>query len=479
MRIAAWSALLVCATMAYAGSIDVSDAMKRANGHLRSGERGKAIGLLREIVDHHPEVLQAHLLYQQAMRDAGRSADLQPHYREQAERAPDDPQAGFLYLRLLRGRSAAGKLRRFTREHKDYAPGWIAYCHALRRNGQLKRAGKAAATAVRLAPQLPEAIYARGWIRDRLGDTAAAEKDYRKAIAMRSDYPQPRYRLAHLLARARPPKAAEALRVLKDAQRLAPDDSRHCVHKGIVLGTLGRDREAIAAYEDALQRAGDDPLVLVLLADAYSDLSEWKLAERAADKALTLSPTLAAAHATRGYIDLRQGRLKESAAAFRRAARNDPASGSHIYYLGLIHERSGALRQAVTCYRRACSKSPYDVAYRLAHGMALEKLDRLHEAYAAYRDAVRRAPDDADLWIRLGHVAADLRRPKKAVAAWKKALEIVPKDTEVLLSLGVTLETEMHDRDEALDFYRRYVAAGGSDSRVPGWIENLEKQTDK
>ena len=137
-------------------------------------------------------------------------------------------------------------------------------------------------------------------------------------------------------------------------------------------------------------------------------------------------------------------------------------------------ERWGKITKAVSAYRRAAANEPKSVTYQLAVGAALERAGKPKDAYKVYRAAVRVLPGESDLWIRLGHVCADLRKPEKAVAAWEEALRCSPKDPEILFALGVTYETSLGEAKRAIECYRGYLAAGGKDSRVKGWLDDLE-----
>ncbi|MEM8885945.1 MAG: tetratricopeptide repeat protein [Planctomycetota bacterium] len=469
------SALLISGALASAGSTDLAPALKKAEGHLKAGQRGEAITLLRQLTTEHPGELEAHLRYQEVMAGAGRLSDLRDHYGDLLKEAPQDPVRRMLALRLDEGRKTTRQLLRLTRDHPEFAPGFVAYANALRREGRLKKARKASMRAIELDANSAWAHDADGWILDRQGDLPGAARRYRRAIELRPCFLPPRFRLAHLQVRGPKPDAKAALKLLAEAQSIAPKDPRTFVHRGILLGRLERDRDATQEYERALRLHPEDPMVLLLLGETYSDLSEWALATKAVEQAMRIDENLADAHAALGYIHFRQERYEDAIDCYREAARREPKEGRHQYYLGLLHERWGKVRPAVSHYRRAVLKDPENAAYRLALGAALEQHGRASEAVRAYRDAVRKLPDDVDLWIRLGHAHAAQRKHKNAYKAWKEALRLAPAEPEVLLCLGIVCDTELRDRESAIDYYERYLKAGGKDARVREWLDALRK----
>jgi tetratricopeptide (TPR) repeat protein len=258
------------------------------------------------------------------------------------------------------------------------------------------------------------------------------------------------------------------------AQRMSPKDPRVLINRGLVLGVLKRPKEAAEAFAEAARAAPDDPLLQVLLADSYAEVGEWDLALSAATKALSLDPKLAAAHAARAYVALRQGNTEDAAAGYREAARLDPKNARHVYFLGRVHEKGNDLKQAERQYRTALAKDPDNVTYMLAVGGVLLKRGQGKQALTIYKGATKAAPDDEDVWIRYGHAAADAGKSEDAAKAFERALVLEPNNPATLLSLGIVYEVGLRDREKAIETYRAYVAAGGKDARVKRWLAALE-----
>ncbi len=459
--------------LASAGTPDLLAKLHDADRCLREGQRTKAIEILSEVVQAHPDALDAQELYQDLMRAAGKDVEILDTYRERAKAAPQSAEARYLYARLLEGPRAVTELRKLVRDAPGFARGWVAYARALHRAGKWKEAEQAVRKALEIDP-LPSAHETLGWVLEHTDRVEEAEASYRRVLEADAPPLTARFKLAQLLARAG--RGDEALDAIAAAERAAPKDPRVLINKGLVLSVLQRPADAAQAFAAAAQDAPNDSLLHVLLAESYAEVGEWPRGLAAADKALALDPKLAAAHAARAYVALRQGNTTEAVEGYRAAARLDPMNARHVDFLGRVHEKGGDLKQAEQQYRIASAKDGDNVSYMLALGSVLEKRGDAKQALRVYRSATKAEPEDEDCWIRLGHAAADAAKPEEAAKAFERALVLEPNNASTLLSLGIVYEVGLRDREKAIETYRAYLAAGGKDARVKRWLSALEKK---
>jgi len=133
---------------------------------------------------------------------------------------------------------------------------------------------------------------------------------------------------------------------------------------------------------------------LLILPD-YSDTpgdSVYPLSRRAADRAITLSPTLAEAYVPRGGLGIYEGRWTEGLPDLRKAVEIDPQYGIAHKWLGQLLHYSG----------------------------------RLEEAGAPLRRATELDPMIPIIWHNLGEYYFTLRQDSAALAAYGRALELDP-----------------------------------------------------
>jgi len=219
----------------------------------------------------------------------------------------------------------------------------------------------------------------------------------------------------------------EALACAQDAARLAPDDVRGHIDRGVALEGLqqfeaARDAyaralaidpeepEALRASADYLVRRGtDDALeaavlqarrgreraagaaagaeLAVIEAGALNGLGRSAEALSAAETALALDGDSVEAMAERGVALFELLRFAEARAALEAARAKDEESAKAAYFLGLLEEREGREEAARGLLERAAALDPD--GYPLAVDVAPQAFSSLVEA------EVRRLPDEA------------------------------------------------------------------------------------
>jgi tetratricopeptide (TPR) repeat protein len=138
-------------------------------------------------------------------------------------------------------------------------------------------------------------------------------------------------------------------------------------HNGLgnVYGDLGRQDEAIAAHQRAIEL---DPTFATPhnnLGVVYSDLGRQDEAIAAFQRAIELDPDFAAPHNNLGSVYRRQGRYEEAVAAFQRAIELDLTDAYPHNNLGNVYRDLGRQEEAIAAYRRAIELDP---DFALPHG---------------------------------------------------------------------------------------------------------------
>ena len=197
------------------------------------------------------------------------------------------------------------------------------------------------------------------------------------------------------------------------------------IEKGLKLEADGRLSEARRYYEEHLKDLPADSRATIRLIHVLISLGELSAAESSIGKALSTPGAEENAELGNeiGRIRFRQGRLKESAEAFRMASEKAPSLTEAAYNLGVV----------------------------------LQKLGQPEEAESAYLKALKFDPKFLKARVALGLLEAERGSRENALAILKEAEQISDSDFEVLSSLGMVLG-DMGRKEESVEYYRR--AAG-------------------
>jgi tetratricopeptide (TPR) repeat protein len=136
---------------------------------------------------------------------------------------------------------------------------------------------------------------------------------------------------------------------------------------------------------------------------------------------------------------LKQRRVPEAIAAFRRALELQPDYVEAMNNLGNALRATGRSAEALPHFRRAAELRP-DVA--LIHnnlGTALNEQRQFDEAIAAFQKAVAIQPDYAEAYSNLGHALIGKEDFESAVAACRRAAELRPEMVELHVNLANAL----------------------------------------
>ena len=118
-----------------------------------------------------------------------------------------------------------------------------------------------------------------------------------------------------LAADGQTPRAAT---VLQEWLKNAEEDGQSWANLGMMQQQMGRDTEALAAYEQSLKHADPNPVILNNMAWLYLE-RDGRRAVELATQAYELSPSRAEIVDTYGWVLFRQGRKSEGLAALQQA----------------------------------------------------------------------------------------------------------------------------------------------------------------
>ncbi len=199
----------------------------------------------------------------------------------------------------------------------------------------------------------------------------------------------------------------------------------------------------------------------------------------AAEKALTLDPTLAEAHAAKGRALAELGRFGEALAAHEESLRLEPDSFEVQFSFGRTCFRLGRHEAVIEHFERAAQLLETDYACLTLVQMSYESLGRHAESISASRRALERIereieahPDNADALAQGAVKLARLGEKERAKQWVLRAQTIEPDDLMDHYNLSCAL-VQMNEADQALDLLESCVPKMG-----PEFISWMKRDSD-
>lgn len=169
--------------------------------------------------------------------------------------------------------------------------------------GKREEADRIAVKALQVAPDHIEALFSsiiHGTALERAGKNPEALTEYRRAVALDSNYEEARRLYGIALARAGRP--AEAEKQLTAALRMDPKDLRPHRALGHIYFGWDRIEEAAGHFSEALKLEPDDAELNFNLGVCYHQLGRFDAARAQYEKTLRLDPGFAKARAYLGQL---------------------------------------------------------------------------------------------------------------------------------------------------------------------------------
>jgi tetratricopeptide (TPR) repeat protein len=190
----------------------------------------------------------------------------------------------------------------------------------------------------------------------------------------------------------------EALNTASEAQKLAPDDKETLLLVGYLLGRNGKNAEAIAHYQQILEKFPADEALekqaRAGLSSIYVNMDDYAKGEAELELLLAKDP-------------------------------DDPGINNDLGYLYV--EQGKNLEKAEAMIRLALEEEPENSAYLDSLGWVLYKLDKLEEAAAALEKAAKDPNVDSTIHDHLGDAYYKLKRYDDALKAWLRAEAIAAR----------------------------------------------------
>lgn len=262
-----------------------------------------------------------------------------------------------------------------------------------------------------------------------ISDDERAEREYRRALAMAPELPEPHVALANFLWAVGRPDDGEPY--LAEFVKLVPGHAA----ANYALGTYYLSRHRIVDGERFLKAAANageyGKAARITLIDFYID-------ERRDADALALLTQLPADEDVNGAVslriarvDFRSGRTDEALAKVDAVLAKVPTSAPAFVLKSQVKAAQKQWDEAVKFGRSAVAADTTSDEAHAALGRALAGANQREDAFAELTDAYRLNPDADDVQIDMARLAVALGRANEAVALAKDAKRRRPRDPEV------------------------------------------------
>jgi len=192
-----------------------------------------------------------------------------------------------------------------------------------------------------------------------------------------------------------------AMQLLRRLARIAPESPLPLAEQGDILRETGHFRAAVAAYTQALARAGTagkaDWAMFYDRGVAYDRAGDWPKAEADFKRALQLSPNQPLVLNYLGYSWADRGvHLAAAERMIETANRELPDNAAVTDSLGWVRLRQGNIAQAVDLLQRAAELAPLDATINFHLGDAYWAAGRKIEARYQWQRALTLHPSPAE-----------------------------------------------------------------------------------
>ena len=321
------------------------------------------------------------------------------------------------------------------------------------------------------APGSPDIALLLGEGHERMGSTALAEEQYRKALALSRFAPANGIRLAQFLLRHG--RSAAALSVLDEMRTSGTADTASL----ILLAQLKLDAgdhdgaREIAALLRKAATPGTASSADQIEAAALKAMNRPDEAIQLLERALAEAPNRRDLFADLVKANVDAGKLTEAETLVRQRIAQDPTDARATLLLGSVLMAAGRMAEAEAEFRAAAATGSTGARAATALTEFLLRTGRLDEAEGTARDGLAQHGDDSALRLMLAGILERQGKFVEAIAESERLMRTDPTSTVVANNLA-SLLSERSDDPMALE--RAFnIAVRFQNSDVPQFLDTL------
>jgi tetratricopeptide (TPR) repeat protein len=256
--------------------------------------------------------------------------------------------------------------------------------------------------------------------------------------------------------------------------------------------------KAVGYYEQALRLDPGFALAWVGLAGAHGNQADaayipvdegFRKSRQGAEKALTLDPNLAEAHAALGRIRLfHDWDWSGADAASKRALELEPGNAMVVRVAAILAATLGRFDEAVHLSRRAIELDPLSLSSHISLGFSALRAGRLNEAEGVFRRAIEFNPGYPSAHLQLGRVYLMQSKPETALQEMEREKEPLWRRFGLALTYhglgrkkqadGALNDFLEEDKDRAAFQIAEVYAFRGEADKAFEWLERAYAQRD-
>ncbi|MFH0765776.1 MAG: tetratricopeptide repeat protein [Calditrichota bacterium] len=282
-------------------------------------------------------------------------------------------------------------LERFAPRAEVYED--LGKVHLLRKD--IESAQKAFEKLVALDPNNHRVLYVLGGFAVSRLDWKTAEGYFAKAVA--KDSTEIRYWTNLLLALNAQDKYSDIIKVCDSALQKFPQAEPLFLAKAGALERLQRFDEALECLDRALELDESDVSPYLTKGFIYHQLKRWEDSAAAYEEALARAPDNPLVLNNYAYmLSVSDQRLEDALEMVRKALAKAPDNPSYIDTYGWILYRSGNYPEALKEIKKALKKQKKNAELFEHLGYIYQALDEPHKARAAWKRALELEPDNKE-----------------------------------------------------------------------------------
>lgn len=296
--------------------------------------------------------------------------------------------------------------------------------------GRLREALDLYHKVLALNPNYKDAHFNLGRLYQQLGQSAQAVASYDQTIATNLT------------------NAEIYVNVIKAYTEALKADPTNALYRQAQRTTLERYR----ALPSIHPRYKESAVFYFNLGYLYQEMKEYKEAIAAYELALDLNPDYTSALYNLGNVYEQLGQVKQALFLYEKVMGLNPRHAEAYLNSGVISTRLRDYPQAIEYYEKALKVNPKLSSAYFNLGYVYEIKDEPQKAIDNYQKAVQMDPKHTEAYYNMGNVHARGRQNDRAMASYLKALEINPNHVDAWVNLSI-LSFREKDYEAAIKYF--------------------------